>query len=416
MAGLSQEQLAFRSGIGRGTIQLIEGGKTEQPHPETLSVLAKTLGVPMSELVVDEAACDSADTCSATLAVRAPFGRLPPRPVTFVGRLDDVELLRRHLIAESLRTETTAMTVVHGWPGVGKTTLAAHLCRDPELEAHFTDGVLWCSLGQNPDVRGELSAWERAVDPSCSERRSESTRELSQRLTHQVRGSRILLVIDDVWTRDDLELLRIGGELSATLITTRQASLADELGSAERVHRLKILDEAESLALLQVLVPELVAKHLEACREVMHALEGLPLAVRVAAALLRAEVRRGFDVEKLLRELTEDLLPVYRAPTPLGVSCETTPTVSKLLQKSTDLLAPITRRRFAQLGELAPKPAVFDASTAAAAWNVQDPRTDLAELVDRGLLEVLDRGLFQMHSLLRTHAQSLWDDADGAES
>ena len=410
IAGFSQEKLARKAGISRGALQLIESGKTLHPFPETIQVIAQTLGVQVESLLARP------DPDSPPPAAPQALGGIPARPLAFVGREQDVAEIKRRLMAVAV-AQTDTLTVVHGWPGVGKTTLATSICRDSDLERHFPDGICWCSLGRTPDVRSQLTSWAQVVGISTPpSRHGPSVRELSERLAYALRDKRILFVIDDLWDTRDLELLRVGGARSGMLITTRQASLADEVGLGAQVYRLGILDDAAGLELLRLLAPQIVEHHEADCREVISALEGLPLAIHVAASLLRAEARRGFEVKDLLEELRDDHRRLYDAAVPSGVTTEMTPTVARLMTKSTDLLDESARRLFAALGELAPKPAAFDAETAAAAWGLDDPRPYLAEFVDRGLLEVPERGRFQMHSLLRLHAHSLWEklDEDGS--
>lgn len=52
-ANLTQEALADRSGIGRNTLQRIERGDPEAPRLGALWRLARTLNVPLTELVAD---------------------------------------------------------------------------------------------------------------------------------------------------------------------------------------------------------------------------------------------------------------------------------------------------------------------------------------------------------------------------
>jgi hypothetical protein len=84
------------------------------------------------------------------------------------------------------------------------------------------------------------------------------------------------------------------------------------------------------------------------------------------------------------------------------------PTVTVLLQRSTDHLDELTRDCFAFLGTFAPKPATFDLTAMKAVWHVEDPKPIARTLVDRGLLEPVPTiGRFQMHALLAMHALSL---------
>ena len=51
-AGLTQEELAAKSGVSRVTISRLEAGE-QDPHYETLLALARGLGVPLGRLLVD---------------------------------------------------------------------------------------------------------------------------------------------------------------------------------------------------------------------------------------------------------------------------------------------------------------------------------------------------------------------------
>lgn len=53
-ANLTQETLADRSGVGRNTLQRIERGDPQAPRLGALWRLARTLGVPVNELVRDD--------------------------------------------------------------------------------------------------------------------------------------------------------------------------------------------------------------------------------------------------------------------------------------------------------------------------------------------------------------------------
>jgi len=46
---------------------------------------------------------------------------------------------------------------LHGPGGFGKTTLAKDLCRDPEIQEAFDDGILWVTLGEQPNIRDALA-------------------------------------------------------------------------------------------------------------------------------------------------------------------------------------------------------------------------------------------------------------------
>src|SRR5688572_3797455 len=89
------------------------------------------------------------------------FGNAPPPPSLIVGREDTLRDIKTRLTVTSALVQ--AVTTVHGWPGVGKTTIAAALAHDPEISVAFPDGILWASLGTAPDIFHELSIWNRTL-------------------------------------------------------------------------------------------------------------------------------------------------------------------------------------------------------------------------------------------------------------
>jgi hypothetical protein len=89
----------------------------------------------------------------------------------------------------------------------------------------------------------------------------------------------------------------------------------------------------------------------------------------------------------------------------------TAPTIRALLKRSTDALDEETLVRFALLGLFVPKPATFDLRAMASVWDVDDPRPTARLLTNRGLIEPISGGRFQMHALLVMHSKSLLEEA-----
>ncbi len=334
-------------------------------------------------------------------------GSAPPLPSLLVGRGEALADLRTRLgIGEARRP--TVITAVRGWPGVGKTTLAAALAHDPAVKHAFPDGVLWASLGETPGVFAELGAWSRALGvPDLAG--AKSVEELTAQLTALLRNKRMLLIVDDVWRAADAVPFRVAGPGCALIFTTRLPDIAREIApAAGDVYVLGVLTENDALELLRVLAPEVVAANTDACRELARELEGLPLALQVAGRLLHAEAGYGFGVDTLLDELRSGarLLQTQAPADRIDQKTGITPTIAVLLQKSTDRLDAHTRDCFAILGVFAPKPATFDADAMGYMWEVDDPRPSIRTLADRGLLEPTGTGRFWMHAILVAHAKT----------
>lgn len=180
----------------------------------------------------------------------------------------------------------------------------------------------------------------------------------------------------------------------------------------KRIYYLPVLTEEDSLNLLRVLMPAIVEEYEGECRELVIDLECLPLALHVAARLLKGEAKLGWGINDLIEEIREGAkLISERAPKDRAEG-GTIPTVSALLKKSTDVLDDFTRDCFTYLGAFAPKPATFDLEAMRYVWEVSDPRPIVRTLVGHGLLEPAGDGTFQMHRLLVDHAKSLCDDFD----
>jgi hypothetical protein len=85
----------------------------------------------------------------------------PPLPRYFVPRPAVDQAIRALLFTEG--TGAPPVLAIHGLAGVGKTTAAASVAHDPEVQARFADGILWVTLGQEPELLVRLHGWIRAV-------------------------------------------------------------------------------------------------------------------------------------------------------------------------------------------------------------------------------------------------------------
>jgi hypothetical protein len=392
-----------------------QGALTSQAAATALFAAAGMVGL-RPEVPAEEALLQRLDGPSdpATTAVHAPTvaGSLPPLPSLVIGRADAVADLRARLTRTAgmdPAAATQTVVAMRGWPGVGKTTLAATLAHDPALAAAFPDGVFWTSLGQTPTLFAELAAWGRTLGvPEVVTLPSLDA--ALQLLRSILREKRVCLIVDDVWTADAAQQMNIGGRHSALLITTRLWDVAQKIApTPEQMYTLPVLPDDQALELLRRLAPGVVAAYPDQSSTLVRELEGLPLAIQVAGRMLAVEARYQWGVEDLLRELRDGvrMLQAEAPPDLFDTTQQTTPTVAVLLQKSTDRLDAATRDGFALLGAFAPKPATFDAAALHAVWMVDDPRPMIRTLVSRGLLEPVDAQRFQMHALLVAHARSL---------
>ncbi len=308
--------------------------------------------------------------------------------------------------------ERRATTVVQGWPGVGKSTIVAALAHDPGIAQAFPDGVLWSSLGEAPNLLAELTVWAEALHVLNSGQAAQ-LETLTTQLRAVLQERRMLLILDDVWQVEHAMPFNVGGQACALVMTSRLYDVAQALSPTQRdIYRLPVLADEPALELLGMLAPETVTTYPQEARALVRDLEGLPLAIQVAGRLLQNEAHLGWDVSDLLAELRAGarLLTAQAPRDMIGAGRDTTPTIAALLTRSTDSLGAEMRERFAYLGLFAPKPATFDLQAMAVTWGLEDPRPTVRVLVNRGLLEPVSGGRFQLHALLALHARSLLEE------
>ena len=299
-AGLTQEGLAEASGMSARGVQDLERGVNVTPRAETVRLLSEALCLDARQraaLVV--AAHPELATDVAEAAVPDSPARLPVPPTTLVGRDGDVveacTLLRRpdHPTGARLLTLT-------GPGGVGKTRLAIALAA--AVEADFADGVVWVELAALHDPGLVAATVARALGLG------DDNGAAQVQLDGALAEKRMLLVLDNM---EHLlaaapliaEVLSAAPDLTV-LVTSRTRlrlrgervypvaplAVAAPSGSVERspagadpaavrlfVERASEVDFGFGLRLDQV------ATVTEICRR----LDGLPLAIELAAARVK---------------------------------------------------------------------------------------------------------------------------------
>jgi hypothetical protein len=356
----------------------------------------------------------------ADLQTRPPERATPIRPDLLIGRSEDTKKIKTRFGIDG--GEKRALTIVRGWPGVGKTSLINSLVYDDDVKAYFKDGILWAVLGENGNAFSELASWGRQLGIYDISKVA-TLEEVIARLKAALREKNMLLIVDDAWDSNHaIPFKQIKGENSHLLFSTRFPGVAKELAEIiERdVYLLEVLDDDRAFELLQQLTPKVAAKYPNESRKLVHEIEGLPLAIRVAGRLLASENEAGIDVRPLMQEISDNYEDVVlKQPAPddrFDPKTGTTPTINYLLERSTNRLDEPNRESFAILGAFAPKPATFDFPAMKHMWEKGDDRgtlTTIRLLVDQGLLEFIpsiDR--YQMHAVLVMHAQSMLEDED----
>ena len=334
---------------------------------------------------------------------------IPLLPDNYVVRSDALKAVKEMLLKTTDRTKVSAIV---GMGGLGKSLLAAKLVQDEEIKRRFEDGILWVTLGQNPEslLQSKLGELIEVLDKSRDRFSATTLGAASQYLNSLLADKRTLLVVDDVWDEHHLRWFRVGGSECRILLTTRLNSL-DVIP-----HELKVMSSDEAQMLIKnELRDKWTAEMEKPARSFSKSLGYLPFALQ----LMAVQVRRGRSWEylnKALSEKSKRLQALDRHDvklTKLSEEEQREYSLKACLQLSLRWLDPEQLSKFIWLGVL-PEDATIRQGMAIVLWDVADWEAEEgllalyeSSLLSRGADTWDGEATYRVHDLLHVLAKEL---------
>jgi tetratricopeptide (TPR) repeat protein len=305
------------------------------------------------------------------------------------------------------------ISVLAGTAGVGKTALTVHWAH--RVAAEFPDGQLYVNLrGYDPDQPVEpaeaLAAFLRALGVTGADVPLGEA-ERAARYRSLVAGKRLLVVLDNAATVEQVRPLLPGSPTVMVLVTSRDALAGLVARDGARRLDLDLLPAGEAAALLHTLIGGRADTDPAAARALAGYCARLPLALRVAAEMAAAHP------DEPLAQLSAELASQEERLDLLDAGGDPRSAVASVFSWSYRDLAADTARMFRLLG-LHPAQD-WDRYAAAAltgAASVTQAGRQLRVLAQAHLIQPAAAGRYQMHDLLRAYAVGLAAGQDGDEA
>ncbi len=312
-----------------------------------------------------------------------------------IGREEELRDLLAGVTEDLRGGRSIAIYALDGMPGVGKSALAVHAAY--RLRGHCPDGALQINLRTHHphhpsvDPRSALTQLLEAVSTPAGELgRAGSLDALAALWRRRNSGRRLLVVLDDVDSTEQISSLLPTAPGSVVLLTSRRR-ISGLVGA--RQHTVQPLtDDAARALLTQITGRGFSADH-DQLERFTRRCGGLPLAVALAAAHLRARPAWGLDdvTERLTKAVAfaadDSLSPIWAA-----------------FDMSYRALTPAHRTLLRRLAAHPGDDIGLHAAAAMVAAPLDKTDLDLDVLVEHHLIVETARHRYRLHDLLREYA------------
>ncbi|KAK4487542.1 hypothetical protein RD792_005810 [Penstemon davidsonii] len=219
---------------------------------------------------------------------------IPDESHPVYGRDEEREKIVDILVNQTKECRELSILPIIGIGGLGKTTLAQEVFKDDRVTAHF-DIKVWVCVSFDFDHITLIKAILENVSGNGSASDLVHLDTLQRRLTELLNQKRFLLVLDDVWNKNQdkwsmlKSFLACGSTGASIIVTTRLKSVADIM-STFPAHHLTRLSDKDCWLLFQQRAFGQKEEHpnLEAIGKlIVKKCVGVPLAAKTLGGLLR---------------------------------------------------------------------------------------------------------------------------------
>jgi hypothetical protein len=333
-------------------------------------------------------------------SARTALAGLPPVPVEFTGREDDLRVLAEVLDGVS-PSRPVVVSSVSGMGGVGKTTLVLRAAHDAVARGRFPGGSLFINLMGYSNTALQPSEALAILLAALGEENPDK-----QQSSEQIYRSRLdacepmLIVLDNASSSQQVRPLLPGSSKHRAVVTSRH-TLTD-LGA--RLIDLDNFTATESVHLVDAVLRTArphdtrVADDPHAARALTQLCAGLPLALSIAASILASDA--GQPISELVTALEDAATRLQE------LSLDETYGVHPVFTLSYARLTPDEARLFRLFAVAPGQQASQETAAALAGLSQRETRRLLDALRRAHMLEPgSPRGYFKFHDLVRLYAE-----------
>lgn len=327
---------------------------------------------------------------------------VPAPPEKYLPRPEDIKAIKSLILGQPEQSTAIlgkSLSIgLHGMGGIGKSVLAAVVVQEPEIRRAFPNGLIWLTLGQEPNLTARQEDLARVLGEKEAFKDHWQGR---SRLRELLKDKNCLLILDDVWEfRHVVDAFDCLDSNSRVLLTTRDQGIVTSLKATP--YTVDLLSETQSLQLLADWAGQNTDGLPPEASEIVKECGCLPLALAMVGAIVQHNPESW---GKALRRLQKADLEKIQQQFPNYPYSD----LLKAIQVSIDALPVTWRERYFDFAVF-PEDALIPPSVLRTLWISSEIDGDdvddiLGGLVKRSMARRDNQGRLFLHDLQRDYVR-----------